>query len=87
MFDDSGFGGESMFDANHDGHLDAFERDSAECFLHDCDTFDQVMKKERLSSGGATSKKGSSIAEDFAHLFELLSIIAILATIIMLIVD
>ena len=46
MFDDSGFGGDSMFDINHDGHLDAFERDHAECFLHDSDTYDQVMKKE-----------------------------------------
>ncbi len=24
MFDDSGFGGDSMFDINHDGHRDAF---------------------------------------------------------------
>jgi len=40
MFDDSGFGGNSMFDSNHDGHLNAFERDHAECFFHDCDTYD-----------------------------------------------
>ena len=56
MFYDSGFGGSSMFDSNHDGHLNAFERDHADCFLHDCDTFDQVTKKEgyysRRSSGG-----------------------------------
>ena len=46
MFDDSGFGGNSMFDSNHDGHLNAFDRDHAECFLHDCDTYDQLMKTE-----------------------------------------
>ena len=55
MFDDSGFGGSSMFDADHDGHLNAFERDNAECFLHDSDTFDQVIAKENLSSGGYRS--------------------------------
>lgn len=53
MFDDSGFGsgfgGDSFFDSNHDGHLNAFERDHAECFLHDCDTYNQVMKKEGFS--------------------------------------
>ena len=49
MFDDSGFGGKSLFDSNHDGHLDAFERDHAECFLHDCDTYDQVTKNEGKS--------------------------------------
>ena len=37
MFDDTGFGGHSMLDSNHDGHLNAFERDHAECFLHDSD--------------------------------------------------
>ncbi len=50
MFDDSGFGGNSLFDSNHDGHLNAFERDHAECFLHDCDTYDQVSRKEGYSS-------------------------------------
>lgn len=35
MFDDTGFGGNSMFDSNHDGHLNAFEKDHVECFLHD----------------------------------------------------
>lgn len=63
MFDDSGFGGSSMFDSNHDGHLNAFERDHAECFLHDCDTFDQVLKKESFSSSTRrnTSGKGDTI--------------------------
>ena len=50
MFDDSGFGGDSMFDADHDGNLNAFERDNAECFLHDSDTYDQVMEEEDYSS-------------------------------------
>ena len=57
MWEDSGFGSglhgiDSLFDSNHDGHLNAFESDHAECFLHDCDTFDQVLAKEgSLSSG------------------------------------
>ncbi len=52
MFDDDfGFGGNSMFDANHDGNLNAFERDNAECFLHDCDTYDQVLDKEGEING------------------------------------
>ncbi len=46
MWDDSGFGsgfgGDSFFDTNHDGHIDAFEADHAECFLHDCDNYDQI---------------------------------------------
>ena len=42
MFDDSGFGGNSMFDMNHDGHLNSFEADTRDCFLHDKDTFDQI---------------------------------------------
>lgn len=46
MCDNSGFGGNSIFDSNHDGHLNAFERDHAESFLHDCNTYDQVMVKE-----------------------------------------
>ena len=60
MFDDSGFGGSSMFDSNHDGYLNAFERDHAECFLHDCDTFDQVVKKEGNYSSGHRGGKSWS---------------------------
>lgn len=51
MFDDSGFGGNSMFDSNHDGHLNAFERDNAECFLHDSDTYDQIDFNNNGRSG------------------------------------
>lgn len=60
MFDDSGFGGNSMFDSNHDGHLNAFERDHAECFLHDCDTYDQVMKMEGSTVRYERRSSGSS---------------------------
>lgn len=52
MFGESGY--DSIFDSNHDGHFDSFERDHAECFLHDCDTFNQVLEKEHVSSGGSS---------------------------------
>ena len=68
MFDDSGFGGSSMFDSNHDGHLDAFERDHAECFLHDCDTYDQVMKKEGYYSSRSGSRGGKSWSQTWEEL-------------------
>lgn len=53
MFGESEY--DPIFDSNHDGHFDSFERDHAECFLHDCDTFDQVIAKENLSAGGYRS--------------------------------
>ena len=49
MFEETNLSGNSLFDSNGDGHLNAAERDHAECFLHDCDTFDQVIKKEGFS--------------------------------------
>ena len=79
MFDDSGFGGSSMFDSNHDGHLNAFERDHAECFLHDCDTYDQVMKKE--GSSGGCRRTGSHSSVDWSGLIFWLVIVAIVTTI------
>ena len=42
MFDDSGFGGNSMFDMNHDGRLNGFEVDTRDCFLHDKDVYEKV---------------------------------------------
>lgn len=79
MFDDSGFGGSSMFDSNHDGHLNAFERDHAECFLHDCDTFDQVIKKEGSSDN--YSRTGSYSSVDWSGVIFWLVIVAIITTI------
>ena len=57
MYGESGY--DSIFDSNHDGHFDSLERDHAECFLHDCDTFDQVMARDKISSGGYRSGKSS----------------------------
>ena len=75
MFDDSGFGGSSMFDSNHDGHLNAFERDHAECFLHDCDTFDQVTRKEGYYSNSNRSGGGG---KSWSQTWEELKILLIL---------
>ncbi|SFO29784.1 hypothetical protein SAMN04487831_11736 [Pseudobutyrivibrio sp. UC1225] len=68
MFDNSGFGGSSMFDSNHGGHLDAFERDHAECLLHDCDTYDQVMKKEGYYSSSTRIRGGKSWSQTWEEL-------------------
>lgn len=68
MFDDSGFGGSSMFVSNHDGHLNQFERDHAECFLHDYDTYDHVMKKE--GSVGEYERKPSTSSDAIATLIK-----------------
>ena len=83
MFDDSGFGGGSMFDSNHDGYLNAFERNHAECFLHDCDTYDQVMKKENFSSnrGRRASGSGDTIAT-LIILFIIIFVVCLLDAII-----
>ena len=59
MCDDSGFGGNSIFDSNHDGYLNAFERDHAESFLHDCNTYDQVMAKEGYNASRRLSTRYS----------------------------
>ena len=67
MLDDSGFGGSSMFDSNHDGHFNAFGRDHAECFLHDCDTFDQVTQKERYN-GSSSNRGGKSWSQTWTEL-------------------
>ena len=56
MFDDSGFGGNSMFDMNHDGRLNGFEADARDCFLHDKDTFDQV----KISGSGKRRSYGKA---------------------------
>ena len=84
MFDDSGFGsgfgGDSFFDSNHDGHLNAFERDHAECFLHDCDTYDQVMKKEGYC-GSHTSRMDRENAYYISVIKWQLKAIAVLAII------
>ena len=84
MFDDSGFGGSSMFDSNHDGHLDAFERDHAECFLHDCDSYDQVMKKEGYSSSSGGHRGGKSWSQTWEELKILLIGTAVLTVILTL---
>ena len=75
MFDDSGFGGSSLFDSNHDGHLNSFERDHAECFLHDCDTYDQLMGKERYYSSRKSSGKSCSQIWDEVKIFLLLDVV------------
>ena len=84
MFDDSGFGGSSMFDSNHDGHLNAFERDHAECFLHDCDSYDQVMKKERYYSSSSGRRGGKSGAQTWEELKILLFFVVVLTVILTL---
>ena len=82
MFDDSGFGGSSMFDSNHDGHLNAFERDYAECFLHDCDTFDQVTRKTRYYCNSSRNRGGKSWSQTWEEL-KLLLILDVVLTIIL----
>ena len=82
MFDDSGFGGSSMFDFNHDGQLNAFELDAAECFLHDCDTFNQVIGKEGHYSGRHRFglKSWSQIKEELIILVVLDVVITVILT-------
>lgn len=83
MFDDSGFGGSSMFDSNHDGHLNAFERDHAECFLHDCDTYDQVMKKEGSTVGYERRPSGKSdVVAQLIKWFVIIFVVCLLDAII-----
>ena len=36
-------GSDRMFDFNRDGVLDPRELDAQECFLHDVDTFDEIL--------------------------------------------
>ncbi|CBK74209.1 hypothetical protein CIY_14110 [Butyrivibrio fibrisolvens 16/4] len=84
MFDDSGFGGSSMFDSNHDGHLNAFERDHAECFMHDCDTYDQVMKKEGYHSYSSSHRGGKSWSQTWEELKILLFFVVVLTVILTL---
>ncbi|WP_033154298.1 hypothetical protein [Pseudobutyrivibrio ruminis] len=68
MRDNSGFGGNSLFDSNHDGHIDAFEADQAECFLHDCDTYDQIAFKSSGSDGDkSTTRYSNSLKVERIH--------------------
>ena len=84
MFDDSGFGGSSMFDSIHDGHLNVFERDHAEYFLHDCDSYDQVMKKEGYYSSSSGRKGGKSWSQTWEELKILLFFVVVLTVILTL---